>query len=1312
MPRTHRTTDCFLAPENKPSFRTFALFLLIAVGCSQCILAEQKVQKRQTPSAVLDGTAKLLEPYNPELKLRLVFALRSPHPEQEEQYLRQLQDRSSPQFHKYLTQEEWNARFAPSAADELAVVTWAESNGLTVTKRYPNRLLVDVEGKVGNIEKALDVTINRYQLGEKAFFSNDRDPLIPSQLARIIRAVLGLNNLEVFRHLSHNSLEPPHPDYSPGPAHIFVGRQAAHGNRDLLKTAVKNHKLRMGPQITGGAYDPTDIYNSNAYDYDALNNLGHCCNPLGNPDNSPPEASIAVAIWNDFSFDDIAGFHDQYPYLAYNVTKYFVDGTPPCCDGEATMDTEWTTATANSFGAISDTAEIFVYEGADNQFSTLLDVVNNALNDGNARVLSMSWGAAEQGFGSDTMDAFHAVFDQMIGEGWTLVASSGDNGATTACVDLVAVNYPASDPDVTAAGGTTLVLNADGTYYGQVGWSGGPDGCATNDGGSGGGCSIYYGTPDYQGNTQCASYRALPDIALNADWYYTPQNIYLDGQLQGNGGTSIVAPEISGFFAQVNAYLLALGDICGSNGTDSCAPLGEANYGLYEQGLNQDTPHYPFYDITEGCNNNDITEEYGLGYYCATQGLDQVTGWGSANMLQLAWTFNTYFAFDNGAPTASFSGPTINRWYNGDQTISWTITDTSGNGAPPNGLAGYTAQWDSDPGDVYTEPTPGSGNSFYSGPLTPNANQGFMDLASASSQGWHTVNMRVWDNSGLVSADLTYGPVGYDTMPPVTTVALSGTQGANLYGTPVQVTLTATDNASGVAATYYAVDGGTWLTYSAPFIVSTAGDHTVAFYSIDVAGNQETTNYVYFTIHLGYNTLTVTPIGSGTVTSGDGNINCPGTCAWAYPSNTPVTLNAYPAQGSSFVGWTGACSGTGSCNLTMTQSFSVAAIFAGSGAQQLVTITPCRLVDTRQSSPIQGGTVETFDLPHLAQTKGCADLSSAAVYSLNVTLVPQNHHPVGYLTIWPTGEDQPVVSTMNSLDGRIKANAAIVPAGTNLSVNVYVTNTLDVVLDVDGYFAAPTVSTLSFYPLPPCRVADTRKSNFPQGLGTPHLSQRVQRDFPVLNSPCIPSQVTPAAYSFNFTAIPYPNLGDQLGYLEIWPTGQRPQNPVSTLNNLTGTYVANAAIVPAGTNGNITAYADSDTDLAIDINGYFASPGTNGLSLYPVTPCRVIDTRKIGAGQPFNGVLNPPVDVVDSVCAPPSTLQAYVFNATVVPSGYLGYLSLWPDGEVQPVVSTLNAADGYITSDMAIVPTNNGYIDAYAAGLTQLVLDMFSYFAP
>ena len=375
---------------------------------------------------------------------------------------------------------------------------------------------------------------------------------------------------------------------------------------------------------------------------------------------------------------------------------------------------------------------------------------------------------------------------------------------------------------------------------------------------------------------------------------------------------------------------------------------------------------------------------------------------------------------------------------------------------------------------------------------------------------------------------------------------------------------------------------------------------------------------------------------------------------------------------------------------------------------QFVPLTPCRVVDTRNPNgefggpSLQAGTYRNFPLPQ----GSCNVPPNATAYSLNVTVVPSPGGRLGYLTIWPTGKSQPLVSTMNSLDGRTKANAAIVPAGANGAVSVYVTDTTNVVLDIDGYFAPTGGSTLAFYPLTPCRMLDTRNSN--GALGGPFLNGGQERDFPVLESPCIPSNANAAAYSMNFTVVP---VQDTLGYLTVWPKGES-QPLVSTLNNPTGTIVANAAIVPAGVGGEIAVYPSNNTQLVGDIDGYFAPAGTGGLSLYPTVPCRVIDTRKIGNGQPFSGTLSPPVGLLNSSCGVPNTAQGYVFNATVVPTGALGYLTLWPDGEGRPVVSTLNAIDGAITSNMAIVPNVNGKIDAYASGITQLILDISSYFAP
>ena len=163
-------------------------------------------------------------------------------------------------------------------------------------------------------------------------------------------------------------------------------------------------------------------------------------------------------------------------------------------------------------------------------------------------------------------------------------------------------------------------------------------------------------------------------------------------------------------------------------------------------------------------------------------------------------------------------------------------------------------------------------------------------------------------------------------------------------------------------------------------------------------------------------TLTVSVAGDGSVASTDGYINCPGTCQHTYNPGAPVTLNATAASGWLFSGWTGACSGVGTCNITMTQNLAVTAVFVEPGhGIQFITVVPCRVVDTRNPNgpfggpAIQGGTSRSFAIPQGA----CNIPSNAAAYSLNVTVVP--HGPLGFLSIWPTGEAQPYVSTMNSL---------------------------------------------------------------------------------------------------------------------------------------------------------------------------------------------------------------------------------------------------------------------------------------------------------
>jgi hypothetical protein len=378
---------------------------------------------------------------------------------------------------------------------------------------------------------------------------------------------------------------------------------------------------------------------------------------------------------------------------------------------------------------------------------------------------------------------------------------------------------------------------------------------------------------------------------------------------------------------------------------------------------------------------------------------------------------------------------------------------------------------------------------------------------------------------------------------------------------------------------------------------------------------------------------------------------------------------------------------------------------------RFVAVSPCRIADTRNPPgpfgrpALVAGSTRSFPIPQ----SGCGIPATALAYSLNLTVVPAG--PLNYVTLWPSGQPQPLVSTLNSFSGNVVANAAVVPAGSGGAVSVFASDQTDVILDIDGYFtSAGSPPSYSFYAAAPCRVADTRN---PTGqFGGPSLFAGQARDFPVPSGPCgIPA--TASAYSLNVTAVPDTAF---LGYLTTWPTGSsRPL--VSTLNSWTGRVVANAALVPAGSNGSISVFVTDPADVFLDIDGYFGQPGAAGaLSFYPVPPCRVADTRNDWAplgGPEMDGGTTRAFAIPASGCAVPSTAVAYSLNVTVVPDGPLSYLTAWPTGSAQPFVSTLNSFDGSVVANAAIVPAGtSGAISIYVTGPTHVILDINGYFAP
>ena len=390
----------------------------------------------------------------------------------------------------------------------------------------------------------------------------------------------------------------------------------------------------------------------------------------------------------------------------------------------------------------------------------------------------------------------------------------------------------------------------------------------------------------------------------------------------------------------------------------------------------------------------------------------------------------------------------------------------------------------------------------------------------------------------------------------------------------------------------------------------------------------------------------------------------------------------------------------------------------GSTALGFFPMTPCRMVDTRASQ----GNTGALGPPSLAAWSGrnfpllssaCGVPATAAAYSLNFTIVPPG--ALDFLSAWPSGSAFPGVSTLNSPAGKTLANAAIVPAGSGGGVTVVAGEATDVIIDNNGYFAPPNGHEMAFYAVAPCRVVDTRSSQNKTGaFGPPSLAGYAGRDFPIVASNCgIPASAQ--AYSLNFTVVP----AGPLDFLSAWPASQ-PFPGVSTLNSPAGEALANAAIVPAGTNGAITVVAGNPTDLIIDVNGYFGPAGGVGaLHFYAVTPCRVADTR---ASQGKTGAFGPPslapysgrdFPIASGGCGIPSSAQAYSLNITVVPQGALDFVSLWPAGQPFPGVSTLNSAKGAIIANAAIVPAGaGGAVTVVAGNPTDLIIDINGYFAP
>jgi len=513
--------------------------------------------------------------------------------------LLQIYDPASPNFHHYLTPDEFTAQFGPSEQDYQAVIGFAKANGLVVIGRHSNRMLVDVRGKAADIEKALHVTLRTYKHPTEArdFFAPDVEPSVPSGLS--IQDVSGLDN---YRR--------PHPNYKFKPA-----------TQPSSMTANASPNAGSGPS---GNYIGNDF--RNAYvPGTSLNGSGQ---------------TIALVQFDGYYSSDIVAYENLAGRTNIPLQNVLIDGFGgvPTGNGgevEVSLDIEMVASMAPAL------AKVVVYEGDPYNFHPN-DVLNRIATDNSARQVSCSWGWT--GGPNLTTDQ---IFQQMAIQGQTFFTASGDSDAYPAGTVDSPYNFgtPADSAYLTSVGGTTLTMSgAGGSWSSETVWNWGlVYGPAADGIGSSGGYSSYYPIPSWQANINMTvnhgstTTRNFPDVALTADNVY----VIADGGIvyNGVGGTSCASPLWAGFTALVNQQAA----------NASHAPVGFINPAIYAiaQGANYANC---FHDITTGNN----TWSGSPTLFFAVPGYDLCTGLGTPNGTNL---INALVTTGGGSPFTHISPP-------------------------------------------------------------------------------------------------------------------------------------------------------------------------------------------------------------------------------------------------------------------------------------------------------------------------------------------------------------------------------------------------------------------------------------------------------------------------------------------------------------------------------------------------------------------------------------------------------------------------------------------------------------------------------
>ena len=259
------------------------------------------------------------------------------------------------------------------------------------------------------------------------------------------------------------------------------------------------------------------------------------------------------------------------------------------------------------------------------------------------------------------------------------------------------------------------------------------------------------------------------------------------------------------------------------------------------------------------------------------------------------------------------------------------------------------------------------------------------------------------------------------------------------------------------------------------------------------------------------------------------------------------------------------------------------------------------------------------------------------------------------------------------------------------------------IADVAGYYIPVTQPQRPgrFLPIVPTRLIDTRTNPIDP------LAARSVRELTVVGHGGVPAAGV-SAVVLNVTAV----NAREIGYLTLYPTGT-PQPVASNLNYVAGQTIPNQVIVPVGTDGKVSIYADGATDVIVDLAGGFtdgsAARSITGLFV-PTPPTRVLDTR-VGAKVAPNGTATVPA--ASGVGVPAGVfVSAIAMNVTATESTGPGFVTAYPDGAALPLASNLNLErTGQTIANHVTIGVGDGASDTlFTDGGTHLLADVNGYY--